>query len=198
MIASALSRTRQRRAWLPLPGLAVLLLLFCAPPAAGAAPYEQVTPPTLRPGDPIPAAKGRAVLEVFGAVNGPGEGAPLRLDLRTLERLGTIRFTSRNNWYDRPVTYEGVLGSVFLRFVGVPPGATKMKMRALNDYVTRIPIEDFLRWPVMLALKLNGEYMSVRDKGPIWIVYPNHLDETLMSRAYQGRWIWQLAEIRFE
>ena len=73
-----------------------------------------------------------------------------------------------------------------------------MFLPALNDYRVRIPIADFRRWPVMLALKMNGQYMSVRDKGPIWVVYPNHLDPELGQDAYQARWIWQLVEITFE
>ncbi len=50
----------------------------------------------------------------------------------------------------------------------------------------------------MLALKLNGEYMRIRDKGPIWVVYPAHLEPELAGAAHQGKWVWQLAEITFE
>ena len=138
------------------------------------------------------------IKKVVLTIKGAARGKIFRFDLDALEKLGLIRYTSKNIWYDKPVTYEGVLGSKLLDFIGVPPGATKMKMRALNDYVVKIPIEDFRRWPVMLALKLNGKYMSVREKGPIWVVYPNHLHPELDSRSYQGKWIWQLMEISFE
>ena len=143
---------------------------------------------------PVAQTSKKTVLTVKGAA----QGKTFRFDLPSLEKLGLIRYTSKNIWYDKPVTYEGVLGSKLLEFVGVPAGATKLKMRALNDYVVEIPIEDFRRWPVMLALKLNGKYMSVREKGPIWVVYPNHLYPELQSRSYQGKWIWQLQEISFE
>lgn len=144
--------------------------------------------------DPVPQPGKKVVLTVIGAAHGKS----FKFDLPSLEKLGLIRYTSKNIWYDKPVTYEGVLGSQLLDFIGVPTGATKMKMRALNDYVVEIPIEDFRRWPVMLALKLNGKYMSIREKGPIWVVYPNHLHPELLSRSYQGKWIWQLVEISFE
>jgi len=69
---------------------------------------------------------------------------------------------------------------------------------ALNDYVTTIPIDDFSRFQVILALKRNGEYMSVRDKGPLFIIYPFDSDSTLQSQVYFGRSAWQVAKLLVE
>jgi len=183
---------------------ACLALLFAAAilPASEAKgnsdpSHVHVLPPTWNAGDSHPYPQGDVVLTVNGAENGPS-GAPLRFDIVGLESLGTVRYTSKNKWNSKPISYEGVLGSVFLAAVGLPQGATRLKLRALNDYVAYVPIEDFFRWPVMLALKLDGAYMSVRNKGPIWVVYPNHIDPELGSAAFQGKWIWQLAEITIE
>lgn len=173
------------------------LLLLAGGAGLGAA-YDVVTPPRLKPGDAVPAPQGRIVLTVHGAMAHPNDHGKLAFDRATLERIGLIRYTCTNRWYQQPVTFEGVLGSAFLDIVGVPPGATMLYMRALNDYTVRIPISDFRRWPVMLALKLNGEYMSVRNKGPVWVVYPTHIDPALGGDLYQGRWIWQLVDITFE
>ena len=57
----------------------------------------------------------------------------------------------------------------------------RVSVVALNDYASEIPVEDFSKYKVILALKRNGEYMPVRDKGPLFIVYP--YDATLNSRA---------------
>jgi hypothetical protein len=109
-----------------------------------------------------------------------------------------IRYTSMNRWYDKPVTYEGVLGSRLLEIIGPPKGAKFLLLRALNDYAARIPVSDFSRWPVMFALKLDGKYMTVREKGPIWIVYPNHLYPELGRQPHTPKWIWQVRDIEFE
>jgi len=172
----------------------LVLWLSWVPWAAGNAGYEIVTPPAAHLGDALPAPAGPIVLTVRGATRGD----PIEFDRSGLERLGVIRYTSKNRWYDHPTSFEGVLGSALLDAVGVPQGATTMRMTALNDYVVSVPIEDFRRWPVMLALKLDGKDMSVREKGPIWLVYPGHLDPELGGPRYQGRWIWQLREIVFE
>jgi hypothetical protein len=66
---------------------------------------------------------------------------------------------------------------------------------ALNDYATEIPIGDFARFGVLLALKRNGAYMPVRDKGPLFIVYPFDSNSELKNRRYYTRSAWQLAQL---
>ena len=182
---------------------AVGISLICGPAAltvsgSDSPHYERVSLPSLKSTEPIPRPGKSVVLTVVGATAGNTASGNIEFDIATLERIGLVRFTSKNRWYKEPMTYEGVLGSAFLDAVGVPDRATTIRATALNDYVVRIPIEDLRRWPVVLALTLNGKYMSIRDKGPIWIVYPNHVFEELAGPAHQGKWIWQLKEIAFE
>ena len=66
---------------------------------------------------------------------------------------------------------------------------------ALNDYIVTIPTEELSRYPVLLALKINGEYMKVRDKGPIWIVYPSDTFSELRTSMTDKKWIWQLSQL---
>ena len=42
------------------------------------------------------------------------------------------------------------------------------KVTALNDYTTVIPLSDFKKYNAILALKINGKYMRIRDKGPFY------------------------------
>ena len=179
-------------------GFFIFWLSLASQGAAQPASYEVVTAPVLTAGDAIPAPMGPVLLRINKATLGGGGKNELRLDLAALEKMGLIRYTIKSRYYPDPVTFEGVLGSAFLDVVGVPKGATKMRMRALNDYVATVPIADLRRWPVMFALKMNGKYMSVRDKGPVWVVYPAHIDEKLGGPTHRGKWIWQLVEINFQ
>ena len=70
-----------------------------------------------------------------------------------------------------------------------------MVASSLNDYETKIPMHDFVRFGVLLALKRNGEYMPVREKGPLFIVYPFDSEPELKSQKYYGRSAWQLARL---
>ena len=44
----------------------------------------------------------------------------------------------------------------------------------------------------LLAFERNGKPMSVREKGPLWIVYPYDSDAKFQSEVYYSRSIWQL------
>ncbi len=56
-------------------------------------------------------------------------------------------------------------------------------------------MEDFAKFNVILAIKRNGEYMPVRDKGPLFIVYPYDSKSELKSQTYYGRSAWQLKRL---
>lgn len=62
-----------------------------------------------------------------------------------------------------------------------------VRVLALNDYTTLIPMDDFYKFPVIMALKMNGEYMRVRDKGPLFIVYPYDSSAELQNQIYYSR-----------
>lgn len=67
---------------------------------------------------------------------------------------------------------------------------------ALNDYQVEIPVTDFARYDVIGALSMDGETLSPRDKGPIWIVYPRDDHPELQDIRYDTRWVWQLVSLQ--
>lgn len=81
-----------------------------------------------------------------------------------------------------------------------PVGAkgTSARVLALNDYTTIIPIDDFYKFPVIMALKMNGQYMRIRDKGPLFIVYPYDSSAELQNQIYYSRSAWQVSKMIIE
>jgi hypothetical protein len=69
---------------------------------------------------------------------------------------------------------------------------------ALNDYEIDIPLQDFEDYPVLFALKMNGQDLTVRDRGPIWIVYPRDDHAELRNERVNARWVWQLSGLTVE
>ena len=69
---------------------------------------------------------------------------------------------------------------------------------ALNDYSTEIPIEDFAKYGAILALKRDGEYMPVKDKGPLFIIYPYDSKPELKADQYYARSAWQVKSFKVE
>ena len=88
---------------------------------------------------------------------------------------------------------EGVGMARLMDFVGAT--GSSITVKALNDYATDIPMEDFNKYPVILALKRDGAYMPIKDKGPLFIVYPYDSDPNLKHQRFYSRSAWQVGQI---
>ena len=124
------------------------------------------------------------ILTVTGKI-GVNKNGSAQFDRAMLEALGTVSFSTHTPWYKAPVTFEGVPRVRLLDLLEVH-GDTLIAV-ALNDYTTEIPITDAAKYGPILALKRNGEYMPVRDKGPIFIVYNYDSNSDLRSQKFYSR-----------
>ena len=70
-----------------------------------------------------------------------------------------------------------------------------LTIKALNDYAAKIPMEDATTLDTILATRMDGQLMSVRDKGPLFLIYPFDLDSGLYNEKYFARSVWQIKEI---
>lgn len=142
---------------------------------------------------PLPRPRGRVVLSVVGQVGLPNAGDRADFDMAMLEALPVHSFSSDTPWFKGPRRFSGPL----LREVLAVAGAHGQQLRvvALNRYKVDIPFDDALRFDMLLATRLDGQPMAVRDKGPLFIVYPFDQSPTLRSERYYGRSAWQLRTI---
>ena len=62
----------------------------------------------------------------------------------------------------------------------------------LNDYRIDLPYQDALRFEMIVARLFDDKPMAVRDKGPLFIIYPFDANPELRSTVYYGRSAWQL------
>lgn len=163
-----------RRRWLPLPLASVVALL-----PLRAWPLE---PPTEA-----------VVLTVTGRVRSQNHGSNAVFDMGMLAALPQHRYSTRTPWYAKARQFEGPL----LRDVLASAGAqgTLLRLKALNDYQVDMPWDDAQRHDVMLARLLDERPMSVRDKGPLMVIYPFDTRPELRSAIYYSRSAWQLHTI---
>ncbi|MFN3508610.1 MAG: molybdopterin-dependent oxidoreductase [Allorhizobium sp.] len=140
----------------------------------------------------LDAPTGPVVLTVKGAISNTNAGDTAQFDLAMLEKLKGRKGEMETPWTEGKVTFEGPL----LREVLAAAGATgaNLKVRALNDYAADVPADD-AKLDTILATKLNGKAMSIRDKGPLMLVYPFDLDAGLYNEKYFSRSVWQIKEI---
>lgn len=141
----------------------------------------------------MPAPNGGPILSVSGRIAPPDGSTSAVFDRAALEALGTDGFVTSTPWYSHPVHFEGVRMDRLMRAVGAR-GDTVTAI-ALNDYTTDLPIPDFERYGTLLALKRDGIYMPIRDKGPLFVVYPYDSKTELKSHMYYSRSAWQVSDL---
>jgi hypothetical protein len=104
----------------------------------------------------------------------------------------TVR--TRTEFTDGVVEFVGPLARDAIGHFDIA-GATSLHLVAANDYSIDIPISDILEYDVILAMEANGKRLSIRDKGPIWLMYPLDDHPELQDAVYNARLIWQLTFI---
>ncbi len=146
--------------------------------------------------EPLQAPEGEVVLTVTGAIDTTnGDGAAL-FDLEMLGGLPATEFETETIWTMGGQVFMGVELGDLLSVLGVEEGT--LTATAINDYSVEIPVSDAVEDGPIIAYALNGAPMSVRDKGPLWVVYPYDANEDYQSEVIYSRSIWQLDRIVVE
>jgi hypothetical protein len=145
--------------------------------------------------EPLPVPKGLVLLKISGNIeqtNAPGEA---QFDRDMLEALGPASIEVTSPWSDRKQVFEGVSMQAVLNRVGAR-GKT-IKASALNDYTISIPFSD-LKYNPILAMRVDGTVLTMRDKGPLWVVYPRDTYKELQDAKIASRWVWLLNRLAIE
>lgn len=161
--------------------------------ALGGLLLSSALPLGARAADAPPVAAAKPVLTVSGRIS-PANGAKsVSFDMSALEGLGLEAFETTTPWYNGRVRFEGVRMTRLMRAVGAV--GTTITAVALNDYTSEIPTSDCETYGVILATKRDGVYMPVRDKGPLFIVYPYDSAPELKAQLYYSRSAWQVTKL---
>ena len=139
---------------------------------------------------PLPVPAGEPILEISGNIANTNDGEVAVFDREMLEGLGMVTMQTMTPWYEQPVVFEGVPMKALMEYVGA--AGTDVTLTALNDYQSTVPLADFDQYEVVLAMKRDGEAMPIRDKGPLWLVYPYDTDPELNTDKYYSRSVWQI------
>jgi hypothetical protein len=137
--------------------------------------------------------EGPVVLTLSGRLRQPNRGAVAAFDMPMLERLPQSSFSTRTPWYAQARRFTGPLLRDVLSAAGNQ--GSLIRAGALNDYRVDIPVDDAQRYDVLVARLLDDKPMTVRDKGPLFIIYPFDQNASLRNAVYFSRCAWQLNAI---
>lgn len=149
--------------------------------------------PALRPAAALEVPAGPVVLTLSGRVRQPNAGALAQFDMAMLEKLPQTSFSTRTPWYAAARRFTGPLLRDVLALAGAQ--GSWLKVTALNDYRVDVPWSDAQRHDLILARLIDGQPMTIRDKGPLFMIYPFDGQPELRSAVYYSRSAWQLKSI---
>lgn len=137
-----------------------------------------------------------ALLKVEGAIESPTHHTFYLWDSAMLDQLTQYEITTHTPWYDQAKTFRGPRLQDVLTKVGA--NGTQLTITALNDYSVQVPASDAAQYQVILARTIDGKPLSIRDKGPLFLIYPFDQYPELRNKLYYGRAIWQISQIKVE
>ncbi len=163
----------------------IRLFLWCALPLLS----------SLAHADTFAPPKGEAIVTIKGAITASNTPDGLVLDLDQLKALPQHSFTTSTTWTEGKSTFQGVLLKDLIAAVGAY--GTNVTITALDDYANTMPTTDAKEDGPMLAYLMDGKTMSVREKGPLWLIYPFDDNAEYRNEEVYAHSIWQIARIEF-
>ena len=138
--------------------------------------------------------QGTVILEVDGAIHRQNAGKTAQLDLAMLDALPQTSFSTTTIWTEGIVSFSGPSLMTVLDWLEAEPG--KISASAANLYsITLSPDTVDQDYPI-LATRKDSLPLSLRDSGPIWLIYPFDSDEKYSNDLIYSQSVWQLTRLR--
>jgi hypothetical protein len=126
-------------------------------------------------------------------VNDLGSGTTTRLTDDDLAALEQESFETNTIWTDVARTFSGPSLHTILKAVGAEP--TRLRIYAINDYNVEFPAEKITETTPILANRIDGDSFSVRQKGPLWVIFPFDQNPEFQSEEVFALSVWQVKRI---
>ena len=121
------------------------------------------------------------------------DGTKTVMTTAQLEELPVSEISTSTPWTDGVHTFKGVSFADLLDEAGIK--AKEVRVSALNDYNIVIPTEELRDSGAILAYLFDGAEMSIRDKGPYWVIFPFDSDVRFQTDRYWSYAVWQVKSI---
>lgn len=143
--------------------------------------------------DQLPSPTGPVILTVSGNILHTNKGDVAEFDRAMLMALEQGNIVTENPWTDGSNTYEGPTGQALMAAVGAQ-GDT-LVLTALNDYSAEMPRSDIAEFGLVFATHMNASQLRIRDRGPLFVIYPFTDQPSLNAERYHNRSVWQVNRI---
>lgn len=149
------------------------------------------TPPY--PPIPQPAGNLEQVLIVQSDPNSNCGAKEFIFSEKQLEELPQKTFKTKHTWSNIAQEFSGPLLADVLKLVCA--NVRDIYMRSLDQYSVMVNFQTAEKYQPILALKINGQSLTIREKGPVWLMVDTD-GYKIPTRALDNMLVWQLYYIR--
>ena len=142
------------------------------------------------------APTGPVILTIEGSIGGDAGDGVVELDIDMLEALPQREIRTETPWHEEAATFSGPMLSTL--FDAAEGSGRIFRVVALNDYSADIPLDEIRKYPIILATRINGERIPVREKGPLFVIYPFSESPELYNELTFSRSVWQVDSVVIE
>jgi hypothetical protein len=144
-------------------------------------------------GADLATPKGDVLLTVTGNVGSTNTDGAAALDREMLEAMPSTTITTSTIWTEGVHSFQGVLLKDLVEALELQ--GNNLRATAVNDYAIQIPMTDAVAGGPIIAYRIDGKEMSLREKGPLWVIYPYDANADYRKEVIYSRSIWQLDRI---
>ena len=146
-----------------------------------------IAPGLSHAGQPIYSVTGKIAAE---------QGAVRAIGAEDFAKIGPVEIRTKVlTLGEEQRSVKGVLARDLMKYLGAK--GEYMKLVALDGYIIDVPVADIRKYDVVIATEIDGKTLSVRDKGPAWLIYPVSDHQELDDTVYEARSVWQIRTIEF-
>ena len=114
-----------------------------------------------------------------------------------LEAMQQVEITTSNAFMDHPATFRGPSAYALIDQIG-RAGANVVRLSSANEFFIDVDIAELADYGVILAIEVDDKRLTMRDRGPIWLMYPVDQFEELQNPSMNNRLIWHLQTIELQ
>ncbi|MDX1779906.1 MAG: hypothetical protein R3256_01180 [Thalassovita sp.] len=139
-------------------------------------------------------ANGEQSISFFGAL---ADGQAETVTVKEIEALGLHEFSVYNPFELREDLYTGVFVKEFVEAFGADD-IVEISATAIDDYTITFSREEWLRYPIVFAIRVNGEYIGFDKKGPMRVIFPEYDPNKSEYQELLPKWMWMITQIEFK
>lgn len=110
-----------------------------------------------------------------------------------LQALPQKTFKTKHTWATVAQEFSGPLLTDVIQ--QICPQAKEVYLRSLDQYSVTIDVQKVAKYEAILGLKIDGRPLTVREKGPIWLMI-NTDNLNVAAHNLDNMLVWQLYYIR--